>query len=147
VHAELDGVTGARVVCAELDGLPGLDLAVVLPAGQQVILLSGRGDGSFEEPLTLDAQIPEPLLDATWCTGSGEAPADLVLLFDAEVADENRAARLLVHGVDAGLLEEPAVGVRRATRIAAADLTGDALPDLVLVDPEAGTVQMLRTAP
>ena len=132
----------AQLVCAELDGLPGTDVAVVSPVAQEVVLLSGRGEGSFERPLALAAQIPERLLDATWSDG---IPADLVLLFDSAMDEDHRLVRLYLHGENAGLLAEDTTGVRQATQVATADLTGDGVPDLLLVDAETGRVEALET--
>jgi len=140
-----DVTADTRLVCTELDGRPGLDLAVVMPGAQRVSILPGLGDGTSDVALTLPAQIPEPLFDATWCVSDGEGLADLVLLVGVDDG-EHQVVRLRVDGVDAGLLVEPMLGVKGATRIEAADVSGDGVPDLMLLDGETGTVEFLRTA-
>ena len=147
VASEKPITTDAQLVCTELDGLPGTDVAVVLPDAQLLVMLSGRDDGSFERPLVLNAQLPEPLLDATWSTGRDGNPSDLVLLFASEVDEDHRLVRLQLHGENAGLLEEHTTGVKHATRIDAADFTGDGVADLLVIDEASGRIELLETTP
>lgn len=134
---------GAAIACADFDEVRGRDVALVRGGDDGVAVLSGRGDGTFARGHAVAARIPGRVLDAAPCPSAAGDGSDLVLLL--RDGERTVVVRLALQGERAGTLSEP-LDVGRATRIAVVDITGDGLPDLLLVDPETGLLRVYRAA-
>lgn len=134
---------GIAVACAAFDGERGLDVAVVVAASNQVVVLSGRGDGTLARGFVVPARIPAVLLDAAACVCGADGGDDLAILYRPKDGRTAYVARLFLHGEGAGTLSR-AVDVGEATALTTVDLTGDGLPDLLVVDPSTGALRIYR---
>lgn len=135
------GRGGIAIACGAFDDRRGLDVAVVSAATDQVVVLSGRGEGALQRGFVLPARIPDVLLDVDAC----ECPDDthLVLLYRPAAGRTAYVVRLLLHGDEAGTLTR-ALDVGEARGIVAVDLDGDRLPDLLVVDSTTGALRVYR---
>ena len=129
------------IAAAAFDDRRGVDVAVVSASTNQVVLLSGRGDGTFTRGYVLPARVPATLLDVAACP-CPDGP-DLALLYRPADGRTAHVTRMLLHGDDAGTLTR-SLDVGEATGLAAIDLDGDGLPDLLVVDPSTGALRIYR---
>ena len=129
------------IAAAAFDERRGLDVAVVSGAANQVVVLSGRGDGTFTRGYVLPARVPAMLLDVAACTCPGGP--DLALLYRPADGRTAYVTRMLLHGDAAGTLTR-SLDVGEATGLTAIDLDGDGLPDLLVVDPSTGALRIYR---
>ena len=133
---------GIAVACAAFDSVRGLDVAVVSGAANEVVVLSGKGDGTLARGFVVTARVPATLIDVSPCA-CREGGDDLALLYRPADGRTAYACRLALHGDGAGTLSR-ALDVGEATGLTAVDLDGDGLPDLLVVDPATGALRVYR---
>jgi len=136
----LDRQLLGALVTDDFDGDGQADLAVTDQMANAVLLLIGRGDGTFAAPVTLKlgGQGPDALVAADL---NGDGKRDLA------VVNYNTADASILLGAGGGAFApsvEYPTGGGSASAVAAADLDGDGTLDLAVADFSGSQVTFLR---
>jgi hypothetical protein len=120
------------------DGKPDMAVAVQSPGG--IALLLGKGDGTFAPGTTIPVSVPstgsDPVLvgplQLAAADLNGDGRLDLAATFGNYGGSSTGSAIALLLGKGDGTFQSPATVTEPAVQIAAADLNGDNIPDLVV---------------
>ena len=132
-----------KLVSADVDGDGRVDLAVAHYASTSVDVLFGRGDGAFDTPVVIDtAHQPEASLAFADLNGDGFRELVTVSRDDDAIAvNANLGGRLFAPPRTYPALPPGAVAADNApVALAAADFSGDGLPDVVTTAPATNSI-------
>lgn len=134
-----------HVLVGSFDTNAGLDLVILNAVSRRIVLLSGVGDGTFEPRDAADIDLPGAVVhDVAGLPSPVGLETNLVVLVGD--APDGPARVVRYDNVDGGRFHRvdvlPAGGARRVLPF---QLDGDAYPDLLLLDPDAGRIRVLRT--
>jgi hypothetical protein len=138
------------VTTVDVDGNGRPDLVVTNPDNNQLLPLQNAGDGSFTAGSRLDVGIgPVQVAAGQWNDDNGDGRIDGLDYLDMASANSLNFHISVLRGQAGGGFAQsvpvPAGGqLSSLVDIVGAELTGDAFPDLAVVDWYAGKVHVLR---
>ena len=145
------GATLTSLAIGDFNGDGRPDLAVANQSGQNIAILIGKGDGTFSGGSTIPVSVPlpaggvpQPPLGPTSLVVAdfnGDGALDLAATMH-NAANSGSAIAVLL-GKGDGTFQSPTIDPELAVTLAAADINGDKIPDLVVGDESLGTVVRL----
>jgi hypothetical protein len=134
----------AALIAGDFNGDGKLDIAVVIngPTSNQVVVLLGKGDGTFQPPVTTNTNTAPPMMVATDLNGDGKL--DLLL---ADCCGLSEASYLLGNGDGTFQPEVTFPSGPNPRGIAVADFGNDGLLGIAVIgqvqQPDRGTLAIM----
>lgn len=136
-------LAGVQVALADFDASPGTDLLVLDGERATLAVFSGRGDGTLGPPRAVSYRTMGDVLAIAPATRALGDPADLAVLY-GDRTDSSATSTLVVVQLGDGALAFDPMPVGSARSLAARDLDGDGITDLLLTDPAKGAILTLH---